>query len=214
IAEQTGLIWRVHHAFERRFESFRQRYHRAVEWSVHHRIWIAGLFAVFVLGSLTLAFVVGRDFFPYVDAAQIKMHVRAPEGTRIERTERIFADIEQEIRKIIPAQDLETLLDNIGLPNSGINLAFGDTANVSAADGDILISLNPNKHTGTQEYERALRDRLRALFPDEIFFFQPANITNQILNFGLLMPIDIQITGRDAAANYAMALDLRRRIAE
>jgi multidrug efflux pump subunit AcrB len=212
-ARQTGIIWRVHHGFEKHFERLRQRYHGWLEWCVHHRAWVAAFFGIFVAGSLILSLVVGRDFFPYVDAAQIKLHVRAPEGTRIEQTERIFAAIEKEIRSVIPAHDLDTILDNIGLPNSGINLAFGDSATIAASDGDVLISLNPDKHTGTQDYERALRDRLRTDFPDETFFFQPANITNQILNFGLPMPIDIQVTGRDASANYNMALELRKRIA-
>ncbi len=210
---QRGWIWRVHFAFDRKFEQFREKYKGAIEWSVHHRAWVAILFAVFVAGSLCLALVVGRDFFPYVDASQIKLHVRTPEGTRIEQTERIFAAIENEIHQIIQAQDISTLLDNIGLPNSGINLAFGDSANIASSDGDILISLNPKKHTGTQEYERMLRDKLRESFPEETFFFQPANITNQILNFGLPMPIDIQIVGNDAAKNYAMAREIRTKVA-
>ena len=212
-ARQTSFIWKTHFAFERRFERMRDRYHRWLEWSIHHAAWVAGLFGVFVAVSLTLALVVGRDFFPYVDAAQIKMHVRAPEGTRIEQTERVFADIEGSIRGIIPPEDLETILDNIGLPNSGINLAFGDSANIASSDGDILISLNPKKHTGTQEYQRMLRDRLRPDYPDETFFFEPANITNQILNFGLPMPIDIQIAGLDAAGNYAMAQEILKKVA-
>jgi multidrug efflux pump subunit AcrB len=212
-ARQTGFIWKVHHGFEKRFERLRERYHGWIEWSVHHAIWIAALFGLFVAGSLVLLLAVGRDFFPYVDAGQIKMHVRAPEGTRIEQTERVFAQIEKKIRSIIPAGDLDTILDNIGLPNSGVNLAFGSTANIAASDGDILISLNPKKHTGTQDYERALRGQLRAEFPEETFFFQAANITNQILNFGLPMPIDVQITGQDAAHNYAMALEIRKRVA-
>ncbi len=210
---QTGIIWRVHNAFEKQFERMREKYKGAIEWSVHHRGWVAGLFAVFVVASLTLVLFVGRDFFPYVDAGQIKMHVRTPEGTRIEQTEHIFGDIEKQVRQIIPAQDLTTLLDNIGLPNSGINLAFGDTANIAASDGDILISLSPKKHTGTQEYERMLRERLRDSFPNEQFFFQPANITNQILNFGLPMPIDIQIIGNDAKTNYGLAREIRNKVA-
>jgi multidrug efflux pump subunit AcrB len=210
---QQGIIWRVHNAFERKFEWLREKYKGAIEWSVHHRGWIAGLFSVFVAASLVLVLFVGRDFFPYVDAGEIKMHVRTPEGTRIEQTERIFGEIEKEVRGIIPPQDLSTLLDNIGLPNSGINLAFGDTANIAASDGDILISLNPKKHTGTQEYERILRDRLKTRFPNELFFFQPANITNQILNFGLPMPIDIQIIGNDAKTNYGLAREIRNKVA-
>jgi multidrug efflux pump subunit AcrB len=211
--QATGAVWRVHHAFNRRFERMRGRYRGALDWSLHHHGWVAALFVLFVLGSLTLALVVGRDFFPYVDSGQMRLHVRAPEGTRIEETERIFGAVEAEIRRLIPPDELDTVLSNIGLPLSGINLAFGDTATISGADGDILISLNARRHKGTQEYERMLRENLRARFPDEIFFFQAANITNQILNFGLPMPIDIQIVGRDAAANYTLAREIRNKVA-
>jgi multidrug efflux pump subunit AcrB len=213
-AESEGFIWRVHHAFNRRFERGRARYRGVLEWSLGHRGLVAGVFAVFVLGSLTLVSVVGRDFFPYVDSGQMRLHVRAPEGTRIEETERIFAGIEQEIRRIIPRDEVSELLDNIGLPNSGINLAYGDTSTIASSDGDILISLNPEtKSRNTQEYERMLRSDLRAKFPDETLFFQSANITNQILNFGLPMPIDIQIIGRNAVANYVLAREIRGKVA-
>jgi multidrug efflux pump subunit AcrB len=212
-ASQRGWIWRVNAAFERRFERMRDRYRGGLEWSVHHRLWVAALFGIFVLGSLTLALVVGRDFFPYVDAGQIRMHVRAPQGTRIEETERVFAKVEREIRQVIPAGDLDTLLDNIGLPNSGINLAFGSTSTISAADGEILISLNANRHAGSEDYQRRLRERMQAAFPEETFYFEAANITNQILNFGLPMPIDVQIVGRDAAANYKLAREIRGHVA-
>jgi multidrug efflux pump subunit AcrB len=211
--EATGFIWRIHHGFNRRFERMRGRYRGALDWSLHHHGWVAALFALFVLGSLTLALVVGRDFFPYVDSGQMRLHVRAPSGTRIEQTERIFAAIGAQIRRLIPPSELDTILENIGLPASGINLAFGDSATIGSADGDILISLNPRKHRPTLEYERILRDDLRAHFPEEVFFFQAANITNQILNFGLPMPIDIQIVGPDAAPNFALAREIRNRVA-
>jgi multidrug efflux pump subunit AcrB len=210
-AAETSMIWRVNLAFERRFERLRHRYRGGLEWAVHHRAWIVGLFAVFVLASLTLVLVVGQDFFPFVDAGQLKLHVRTPEGTRVERTERVFAAVEAKIRSIIPPQELDTILDNIGLPYSGINLAFGTTANIADSDGDILVAL---KQPGrTLEYERILRDRLRADFPEETFFFEAANITNQILNFGLPMPIDIQIVGANAAQNYALAQKIRDQVA-
>jgi multidrug efflux pump subunit AcrB len=210
-AAETNMIWRVNLAFERRFERLRHRYRGGLEWAVHHRAWIVGLFAVFVLASLTLVLVIGQDFFPFVDAGQLKLHVRTPEGTRVERTERVFAAVEAKIRSIIPPQELDTILDNIGLPYSGINLAFGATANIADSDGDILVAL---KQPGrTLEYERILRDRLRADFPEETFFFEAANITNQILNFGLPMPIDIQIVGANAAQNYALAQKIRDQVA-
>src|SRR5262249_26217546 len=144
----SGLIWRAHYAFDHGFERMRERYHGALDWSLHHHGWVAGLFALFVLGSLTLALVVGQDFFPYVDSGQMRLHVRAPIGTRIEQTERIFAAVGERIRQLIPPEELDAILDNIGLPASGINLAWGDSATISGADGDILISLNPRKHKG------------------------------------------------------------------
>jgi multidrug efflux pump subunit AcrB len=210
-AAETSVIWRVNVAFERRFDRLRNRYRGGLEWAVHHRAWVIGLFALFVLASLTLVLVVGQDFFPYVDAAQIKLHVRAPEGTRIERTERIFAEVDAEIRRLIPPQDLDSILDNLGLPYSGVNLAFGNVANIADSDGDILVALK--KPGRTMEYTRMLRDRLRAAFPEETFFFEAANITNQILNFGLPMPIDIQVVGVNAAQNYALAQQIRDQVA-
>jgi multidrug efflux pump subunit AcrB len=213
-AESEGFIWRVHHGFNRRFESLRHRYHGWLKWTFGNRAWAAGIFGLFVVGSLLLALVVGRDFFPYVDSGQMRLHVRAPEGTRIEQTERIFGQVEAEIRRLIPAEEISQLLDNIGLPTSGVNLAFGDTATIAASDGDILISLDPKKKThGTQEYERILRSDLRAKFPEEVFFFQAANITNEILNFGQPMPIDIEIIGRNAVENYRIAREIRSKVA-
>ncbi|MBV9507326.1 MAG: efflux RND transporter permease subunit, partial [Acidobacteriia bacterium] len=210
-AQGSGPIWKVHHAFNRRFERFREGYSKRLEWSLHHRGWVVAVFALFVAGSLLLGLVVGRDFFPYVDSGQIQMHVRTPVGTRIERTERIFAQVEAEVRRIIPPAEIEHLLDNIGLPNSGINLAFGSSSTVSGADGDVLISLKNASHS-TLEYERLLRSRLRAKFPEEQFFFEAANITNQILNFGLPAPIDVQIIGRNASRNYQLAGELESKI--
>ena len=212
--ESQGVIWRVHHRFNRHFEGLRERYSGWLDWALSNRAWAAGFFGLFVIGSLLLALVVGRDFFPYVDSGQMRLHVRAPEGTRIEQTERIFAQVEAEIRRLIPAQEISQLLDNIGLPASGVNLAFGDTATIAASDGDILIALDPTKKSrGTQEYERILRSDLRAKFPEEVFFFQAANITNQILNFGQPMPIDIEIIGRNAVENYRIAREIRSKVA-
>ncbi|HEY2012802.1 MAG TPA: efflux RND transporter permease subunit [Bryobacteraceae bacterium] len=212
--ESQGPIWRVHHAFNRKFENLRGRYRGVLEWSLGHRPVVAGLFGVFVAGSLLLALVVGRDFFPYVDSGQMRLHVRTAEGKRIEETERIFAQVEAEIRRLIPREEISEILDNMGLPTSGVNLAFGDTSTIAASDGDILISLDPKKKSrGTEEYARILRNDLRAKFPQDIFFFQAANITNQILSFGLPMPIDVQVIGRDAARNYELAREIRRKVA-
>ena len=173
---------------------------------------VGGAFAIFAFSSLGLVLFVGKDFFPYVDSGQMRLHVRCPSGTRIEEAERIFGAVEEEVRRVVPPQELDTILDNIGLPNSGINLAFSDSATNGSGDGEILISLKP-KHHPTIDYTRQLRTSLAARFPSEIFFFQAADITSQILNFGLPAPIDVQVTGNDAAANYRIAAQLRNEIA-
>ncbi len=210
-AEGSGPIWRAHHAFNSVFAKVRGKYQRALNWTLDHRAPVALVFGVFLFGSLFLVRVVGTDFFPYVDSGQMRLHVMAPEGTRIEETERVFAQVEQSIREVVGPEHIDVMVDNIGLPNSGLNLALGDIATIGPEDGEILISLK--EHGQTKEYERRLRATLRREFPDETFFFQAANMTNQILNFGLPSPIDVQIMGRNAAANYAIAQQLRNQIA-
>ncbi|HCC59323.1 MAG TPA: RND transporter [Solibacterales bacterium] len=207
-----GVIWRVHHAFNRRFERVRERYKTALAWTLHHRRTVGLIFAGFCLGSLALGALVGQDFFPYIDSGQMRLHVRAPQGTRIEETERVFSRVEDQIRQVIPRDELGAILDNIGLPPGGINLAYSDSSSIGNADGEILISLNENRKVRTPEYQRRLRAALREKFPEETFFFQSANITNQILNFGLPSPIDVQIVTRDSAAGYQLAKKLERRM--
>ena len=158
--------------------------------------------------SLGLGWLVGQDFFPNVDSGQMRLHARGPAGTRIEETEVRFAAIEREIRDVIPPDEIDMLIDNIGIPNSWPSIAQGDIPTISSADGEILISLNKEKHGSTRDYEVLLRKRLRERFPDMVFFFQPANITSQILNFGLPAPIDLQVVGRNAEANYEIAQKL------
>src|SRR5207245_6219395 len=147
--------------------------------------------------SLGLGWLVGEDFFPAVDSGQMRLHARGPAGTRIEETEVRFSDIERQIRSTIPPDEIEMVIDNIGIPNSWPAIAQGDIPTISAADGEILISLNKEKHGSTRNYEVLLRKRLSRDFPDMSFFFQPANITSQIINFGLPAPIDLQVVGRD-----------------
>ena len=211
-ARSAGPIWRVHEVFERRFEKWRNAYHSLLERILEHRLIFGGGIVLFAFSSLGLVLIVGKDFFPYVDGGQMRLHVRCPTGTRIEETERIFGAVEEEVRHVIPAQEIDTVLDNIGLPNSGINLAFSDAVTSGTGDGEILISLKPN-HRPTIEYTRQLRTALAARFPSDTFFFQAADITSQILNFGLPAPIDLQVTGNDAVANYRIASQLRDRIA-
>jgi len=138
---EDGWIWKVHKGFDKRFEKAREKYRESLYWIMDNRPLVAGAFAAFALLSLVLVLFVGRDFFPTVDTGQIRIHIRPPVGTRIEESELLFGGIEGEIRKIIPAKDLQTILDNIGLPNSGINLAFSDTATISNSDGDILVDM-------------------------------------------------------------------------
>ncbi|MGA2194163.1 MAG: efflux RND transporter permease subunit [Bryobacteraceae bacterium] len=207
-----GPIWKVHYVFHRRFERMRVSYTALLDWSLVHRARVLAGFGIFVACSLGLASFIGRDFFPTVDSGQMRLHAQAPPGTRIEQTEQIFASIEREIRDVIPAREMRDIIDNIGIP-AGINLAFGDSPNLGVSDGDILIALDPENHGSTAEYTDRLRRRLHEKFPDLIVFFEAANITNQILNFGLPAPIDVQVVGRNTAANYEIAQRLEAQIA-
>jgi multidrug efflux pump subunit AcrB len=207
-----GLIWWAHNLFNRRFEAMRDAYAGILGWALHHRLTAIAGFLLFVAGSLALTPMVGRDFFPSVDAGTMRLHARCPTGTRIETTEQVFAAIEDEIRNVIPASEIQNIIDNIGLPNGGFNLAFGDSPTIGAGDGEILISLNPEQHGSAAEYTTLLRKRLNEKFPDVVFFFEAANITNQILNFGLPSPIDVQVSGRNSAANYAIAQQIAAKI--
>ncbi len=211
LAHAQGPIWKVHHAFNVKFERMRARYEKALGWCLHHRGIIAGIYCTFVGCSILLVMAVGSDFFPTIDTGQLRLHVRAPGGTRIEETERVFGEVEDAIRGAYPPGTFANIIDNIGLPN-GFNIAFGDSATAGTGDGEILLSLKEGDRPGVAEVQRKLRDVLRKQFPDEIFFFQAANMTNQILNFGIPAPIDVQIMGRDQAGAYALAKDLNRRI--
>ncbi|HPT27763.1 MAG TPA: efflux RND transporter permease subunit, partial [Bryobacteraceae bacterium] len=208
-----GVFWAVHRSFNKLFERLQQVYVGFLDWSLDNRLVVVVVFALFVAGSLSMAPMVGRDFFPTVDSGQMRLHARAPSGTRIEQTELIFADIEDEIRRVIPPEELDTITDNIGLPMGGVNLAMGDAPTIGYADGEILLSLNKEKHGPVEEYTQKLRKRLNEKFPDVVFFFEAANITNQILNFGLPAPIDVQIMGRNQQLGFATAEELRRKIA-
>jgi multidrug efflux pump subunit AcrB len=190
-----NLIWRVHFAFNRQFERLRRLYGGVLKGALAHPLLTVAAFLLVIVPSVVLLFpIVGQDFFPRVDAGQIRLHVRAPAGTRIERTETYFARVSEAIQKRIPADELETMLDDIGLPNSGINTALSDGTIMSPADGEILVALKEN-HRPTEEYVKILRRELPQEFPELTFFFQPPDIVTQVLNFGLSSPIDIQIAG-------------------
>jgi multidrug efflux pump subunit AcrB len=207
-----GFIWQTHHAFNKQFEKMREKYRRVLGWCLHHRVRVTLFYSLFVFLSFGLVMVVGTDFFPYIDSGQLRLHVRAPEGTRIEETEKIFASIEDTIRRVAGPGQVSAITDNIGLPNASFALAWGDNAVISSADGEILISLDEKNHRPTEQVQRELRAALRKEFPAESFFFQAANITNQILNFGLPSPIDVQVVSRDAVAGHKVAAELERKI--
>ena len=209
--EQRSIVWRIHSKFDRQFEKMQHRYKDLLDWCLEHAAITLGLFVLLLIVSLPLTLFIWKDFFPYVDSGQMKLHVNPPPGLRLEDSEQFFAAVEKEIRTQIPAERIELILDNIGLPNSGINLAFSGTSTISNSDGDIQIALKPGKKD-TQMYTRILRDDLQRKFPNATFFFTPANMTNQILDFGLPAPIDLQVIGHDPA-NYELATKLAKQIA-
>ena len=203
---------RFHHAFEDRFERMRAGYVRLLMVLLDRRFVIpTAAVLVLALGS-TLYFFVGRDFFPPIDGGQIQLHVRAPAGSRIEATERIFQAVEDKIREVIPEKDRQLIVDNIGLPARSYNLAFSDGSTIGVNDGVILVALKEG-HAPTQDYVRKLREILPAEFPETVFYFQAADMVTQILNFGLPAQIDVRTVGYDRATNLRVAKELRRRIA-
>ncbi|HEV2198459.1 MAG TPA: efflux RND transporter permease subunit [Bryobacteraceae bacterium] len=211
-ARGKGVFWRLHYWFDAGFEALRFRYLGLLDWSLRHRARVLTAFMGLSLASFGLVWLIGEDFFPNVDSGQMRLEARAPAGTRLEQTEVRFAAMEREIRNVIPAGEMDTLIDNIGIVNCWACLAQGEIPTISSADGEILISLNKEKHASARDYEVLLRKRLRERFPDTTFFFNPANITTQILNFGLPAPIDVQVVGRDLNANYRIAEQLAERI--
>lgn len=194
----------IHRGFEEGFSRFREGYRNIVAFCVA-RSGITSAFFILLIGvSLPLFPHLGRDFFPEVDAGQMRLHVRAPPGTRIETTQRYFAEVESAIRQIVGPDQIDVILNNIGLPYSGINIALSDAATVGPMDGEILISLK-ERHGPTPDLVAKLRRELPRRFPELTFFFQPADIVDQVLNFGRPAPIDIRVSGPDSDAAYALA---------
>lgn len=197
--------------FEARFEAVRNAYLGALDGALKHRRRFLTRFMAVVMLSFGLVPFLGSDFFPAVDAGQVLMHVRVPVGTRVEETAARFARIEAAVRRVIPADEIETMVDNIGLPPSNINLTYNNTGVMGSQDGDFQIALRRG-HRPTAEYVRALRETLPAQFPDTTFSFPPADIVSQILNFGAPAPIDIQIRGNNVEGNFAYAQALLKRL--
>jgi multidrug efflux pump subunit AcrB len=206
-----GAFRRFHQRFEQGFNRLRERYALMLEWSLHNRLLFGTVFLGFCLASLALIPLLGSDLFPYVDAGQIRLHFRAPTGLRIEETAALCQRVEEAIQEEIPSSEVNTILDNIGMPYSGINLTYSNSGVIGTSDAEILVSLNP-KHRPSPEYIRDLRRKLPKEFPGTQFFFQPADIVGQILNFGLPSPIDIQLVGMDMAGNYKVANEMVSRI--
>ena len=206
-----SFIWRFHQKFERGFDRFAEKYRAGLEWALGHAAMTLVAFAVVVVGSMALIPVIGRDFFPYVDSGQMEFHVRPPVGTRIETAQEVFKRVNEEIRRLIPAEQLQMVLNNIGLPPGGVNLAYSASDTTSNGDGDVLVLLAA-KHRPTQEWMQVLRQDFAEKFPQETFFFEPADITNQTLNFGLPAPIDVQVRGKDAASTARIAAMLQEQI--
>jgi len=206
------LFARFHAAFERAFERLRENYVRLLTMLLTRRI-IVPILAVLVLALGAVMFVfVGRDFYPAIDGGMIQLHVRAPPGTRIEVTEQIFQAVEDKIRQVIPKKDLDIIVDNFGVPARSYNWAFADGTTIAVNDGVIMVSLKDG-HPPTADYIRKLRQVLPASFPEDLFYFQPADMATQILNFGLTAPIDVRTVGYDRVKNLHIAEELRRRIA-
>ena len=204
-ARPANRLVRFQQGFERRFEALRSRYERLLQGALAAPRRFIAVFLIASIGSLALLPLLGRDFFPQIDSGQIRLHMRAKTGTRIEQTARLADEIENSIRTVIPANELMTIVDNIGLPTSGINLSYSSSAPIGSADADILITLN-EKHKPTAQYVVKLRQLLGERFPAVTFSFLPADMVSQILNFGLPAPIDIQVVG--------VSLDDNRRFAD
>lgn len=210
--KKHGAFARFHDTFNEKFDNARRVYLKGLRWSLDTPVAIV-IVALLIFGSgIALLPFVGRDFFPIVDAGQFRLHLKAASGTRIERTEQIFSEVEAEIRKVIPPEEISLLLDNIGLPSETFNMAFGDSATIGTADGEILVSLNHHRSHSTPEYMKRVRSALNDKFPNLTFYYQPADIVNQILSFGLPAPINIRVAGYNKVENLQIAKEIIEKV--
>ncbi len=207
-----GFIKVVTGKVDRGFERLRSWYHLVLARLLSRRRFVAAGALLFICISLSLATMLGQDFFPAIDGNVMRMHVSAPRGMRVEETERLIRRIETALRTLIPSGEFESVADNIGVPYSGINLSSSDSVNYTAADGEILVNLHKGHKHPCAYYRNLLRDKLPVLFPEIDFFFQPADIITQILNAGLAAPVDVQVRGADLNTNYALAERIKRQI--
>jgi multidrug efflux pump subunit AcrB len=204
-APASNFFQRFQRGFEHRFAAFREGYHELLGTALHHSVAFTLAFMVIGATAFLLLPWLGSDFFPTVDAGQVRLHLRARSGTRLEETARLCDAVEARINQIIPPQDLDSLIDNIGIPYSGINLSYSTSAPVGPGDADIMIALRADRHRPTAEYVRMLRAQLRDEFPGTTFAFLPSDIVNQILNFGLPAPLDVQVVGFNTDGNRSFA---------
>ena len=211
--EPGGPLAGVQKRFQAGFERLRSGYHVLLRALVLRARPVAIGFAILCATALPLGLLLGTDFFPGVDAGQIRLHMRAPGGTRIEETMRLVDEVGHVIRETIPPHDLAHVLDNAGLPYSQLNTSFSNSGTIGPIDAEILIALKPDRHGSTRGYMRRLRVELAERFPGVSFFFQPADIVSQILNFGVPAPIDLQVVGQDREHNYDLAQSLARKVA-
>jgi len=208
-----GPFARLHHRFEHWFEGQRVQYRLTLRRVLERPGTVLTTAGLVLVAALALVPFLGRDFFPAVDAGQLRVHLRAPVGTRVEETARIVAAVEERIRQIIPAQDLGTIIDNIGISSSSVtNLAYSDNPTTGVTDADILIVLERDRTGTTDSYVRAIRRMLREEFPQVLAFFQSADIVSQILNAGLPAPVNVQVVGSNRAANIEVARTIERRV--
>jgi CzcA family heavy metal efflux pump len=206
------VFGRFQRGFERNFEKFRNGYYQLLETTMAHRKLFAAVFLGFCVLSLGWIFVLGQDFFPSVDAGLIRLHMRSRAGMRVEETARLCDEVDQFLRQDLPPGVIATLLDNIGIPNSSINLSYSNSGVIGTNDAEILIGLTDERRRPTAEIVQDLRQKLPRRFPGVEFFFQPADIVTQILNFGLPAPIDIQVMGPDLQTNYGIGQQIANRL--
>ena len=206
-----GFLGSIHVFVENIFEGAREHYKEALDFCLNHHMLVLIVFGVFYVLSFGLLPFIGREYFPTIDSGQLRLHVVASPGTRVEETERIFKLIEKAIRNAYPAE-VETVVDNIGLPVSPINYAYSDSQTISEADGEILVTLSEHRKHATDWYQAQIRKLVGTDFPQCSFYFQPADIVTQILNAGLPAPIDVRILGMKRSENYAIAQNLKREL--
>jgi multidrug efflux pump subunit AcrB len=208
---RLGIFGRFQRGFEHHFERFRQGYLGLLGLALTHRWTFAGGFVAFSLLSLALAPHLGQDFFPSIDSGAMRIHLRAPTGTRIEETTRITDEVEEKVRSVIPADRVASIVNNVGLPSSGINLSYQNTGTIGVFDADMLVTLREGE-TSTDAFVKTLREQLPRAFPGVTFSFLPADMVSQILNFGSPAPIDVQIAGNNLDASRDFALKLLAKI--